>query len=403
MTVASRSRHPGVADEGRRQPALASIARRADFEFIRYGSVWEDADVLCEALAPAARGGRVLSVASAGDNVLALLALDPAEVVAADLSAAQLACLELRMAAFRACEHPVLLAFLGVRTAGGAASLTDSERVALYRQRLRPQLGAEAAAFWDARLELIAGGIVHGGKFERYFHIFRGRVLPLIHGGRTVRALLAARPRDERVRFYERRWNTWRWRLMFRAFFSRAVMGRLGRDPEFFAHVDGPVGDRILARTRHALTEIPTDSNPWLAYILTGNFGPGALPPYLRAESFPLIRARLDRVRLERASIERAGEDRFDAFNLSDVFEYMSPAEHQRCYGALLERARPGARLAYWNMLAPRSRPEPLAGRVEPLRELADALHVRDRAWFYQRFHVDQVRGSQTIEPAARQ
>ena len=45
-------------------------------------------------------GSRVLSIASAGDNTLALLA-EGAEVVAADLSRAQLACLELRCAAFR--------------------------------------------------------------------------------------------------------------------------------------------------------------------------------------------------------------------------------------------------------------------------------------------------------------
>ncbi len=51
---------------------------KVDARVIRYGSVWEDADVLCEALAPVAPGGRLLSIASAGDNVLALLTLDPA-------------------------------------------------------------------------------------------------------------------------------------------------------------------------------------------------------------------------------------------------------------------------------------------------------------------------------------
>src|SRR6059036_545633 len=91
-----------------------SIAERATFDFIRYASVWEDADVLCEALAPVGRGGRLLSIASAGDNVLALLGLDPAEVVAVDRNAAQLACLALRLAAFRCLDDPALLAFLGV-------------------------------------------------------------------------------------------------------------------------------------------------------------------------------------------------------------------------------------------------------------------------------------------------
>ena len=44
-------------------------------------------------------------------------------------------------------------------------------------------------------------------------------------------------------------------------------------------------------------------------------------------------------------------------------------------------------------MLAPRSRPAPLAARARPLEELARELHRRDRAWFYQAFHVDEVLG----------
>src|SRR5438094_10506161 len=84
---------------------------------IRYGSVWEDADILCEALAPVARGGRLLSIASAGDNALALLTLDPKEVVVVDRNPAQLACLELRCAAFRRLEYAQMLAFLGVNHA----------------------------------------------------------------------------------------------------------------------------------------------------------------------------------------------------------------------------------------------------------------------------------------------
>ena len=70
------------------------------FHFIRYANCWEDADVLCEALQPR-KGMRILSIASAGDNSLALLA-EGAEVVAADLSIAQLACLELRRRSFPA-------------------------------------------------------------------------------------------------------------------------------------------------------------------------------------------------------------------------------------------------------------------------------------------------------------
>lgn len=50
-----------------------------------------------------------LSIASAGDNALALLSRGPKKVIALDLNPAQLACLELRVAAFRRLNHPELL------------------------------------------------------------------------------------------------------------------------------------------------------------------------------------------------------------------------------------------------------------------------------------------------------
>jgi S-adenosylmethionine-diacylglycerol 3-amino-3-carboxypropyl transferase len=363
--------------------AEATVRERAAWDLVRYASVWEDADVLCEALAPVAGGARLLSIASAGDNVLALLTLAPAEIVAVDLSGAQLACLELRIAAFRRLDPADVAAFLG------AAASPDRARV--YRL-LRGELGADARAWWDSHPAEIAGGVLHAGRFERYFQLFRRRILPCIHSRATVRALREPRAAEAQRAFYRERWDTWRWRAMFRVFFSRFVMGRLGRDPAFFSHVEGAVGARILERSRHALSEIPTTTNPYLTYIVTGNFAPEALPRYLRPEHHAAIRAGLDRVRLVHDGVANAATGRFAGFNLSDVFEYMAGDEHARTYGRLLDAATPGARLAYWNMLVPRGIPPALAGRVQPLTALAAELHARDRAWFYSRFHVDEVR-----------
>jgi S-adenosylmethionine-diacylglycerol 3-amino-3-carboxypropyl transferase len=43
-------------------------------------------------------------------------------------------------------------------------------------------------------------------------------------------------------------------------------------------------------------------------------------------------------------------------------------------------------------MLTPRSRPERLADRLEPLPELAERLFRADKAFFYSRFIVEEVR-----------
>src|SRR5437660_11583755 len=90
----------------------SEVAGKADFSGIRYAQCWEDADVLVEGL-DVRPGDVCLSIASAGDNSLALLTRSPARVIALDLSSAQLACLELPIAAFRELSHPELLELIG--------------------------------------------------------------------------------------------------------------------------------------------------------------------------------------------------------------------------------------------------------------------------------------------------
>lgn len=361
----------------------SEVEGRADFSEIRYAQVWEDADVLLEAL-DIQPGDVCVSIASAGDNALAMLARGAGRVVAVDLNPAQIMCLELRVAAYRELDHPELLELMGSR---------PSERRAALYLRCRPRLTPEARAFWDAHAAVIRAGIGSGGKFERYFRLFKDRIVPLVHGGRTVDALLRGGDRDARLRFYESRWNTWRWRLLFKVFFSRFLMGRLGRDPEFFKYVEGSVADRILARTRHALTELDPSRNPYLHWILRGTHG-DALPFALRAENFDAIRNNLDRLEWRLGALEdvldELGDGAVDGFNLSDIFEYMGPEACASLLERLARAGKRGARLAYWNMLAPRCRPEGLAHRLRPVPD-GSRLLAQDKAWFYSAFVLEEV------------
>jgi len=361
----------------------ARIEERARFDLVRYANVWEDAAVLRAALAPAP-GKRMLSIASAGDNAFVLLAAG-AEVVAADLSPAQLALVELKRAAIRRLGHGETLAFLGARQ--------GEDRRAVY-ERLERDLTPRAREFWRERLDEVTDGVIHHGKFEDYFRLFRERVLPLIHRRRTVLGLLAERDEAGRKTFYRKEWDNLRWRLLFRIFFSRFAMGRLGRDPEFFRYVEGSVAERILGRAEYALTVLPTHANPYVEYILTGNFR-NALPLYLQPETFADLKRNLDRLTLFEGPVEEAARvhrgEGFDGFNLSDIFEYLDPGASAAIYERLLAAARPGARFAYWNMLVPRRLGERYPDRVRSLDAEAKALFARDLAFFYSAFVLEEA------------
>jgi S-adenosylmethionine:diacylglycerol 3-amino-3-carboxypropyl transferase len=327
-----------------------------------------------------------VSIASAGDNTLALLIKRPSRVIALDLSPAQLACLELRVAAYRELTHPQLLELIGSRQ--------SARRRQLYA-RCRRALSAVTRAFWDCRLDAIERGIGSVGKFERYFALFRERILPLIHSRATIEALLEPRRAEARRQFHDQQWDTWRWRALFRVFFSRSVMGRLGRDPEFFRYVDGDVAAVILERTTYALRELDPSTNPYVHWILTGTHS-DALPCALREEHFDTIRANLDRLESQCLSfeqfLERSDATSIDRFNLSDVFEYVPIDHYHRTLESILRCGRRGGRLAYWNMLVPRRRPERLAEHLRSLDDVAETLHRSDRAFFYSAFRVEQIR-----------
>jgi S-adenosylmethionine:diacylglycerol 3-amino-3-carboxypropyl transferase len=363
----------------------APIQKRASFARLRYANCWEDADVLARALAPL-HGARCLSIASGGDNSFSLLARGAARVLAVDLSPAQIALVALKCAAFRHLDHGQLLAFLGVRPAG--------DRRAVYAS-LRPRLDEASRAYWDRHPKQIDAGVIHAGRLEAYFRMFRRWVLPLVHRRSVVEAMLAPRSRDERDRFYQEVWDTWAWRAVCRAFFSRPVMGRLGRDPEFFRHVSGPVATHVLDRARHAFTALPPDANPYLRYILTGEFA-DALPDYLLPERNEAIRERLDRLELRLESVEAAlatlPPRSIDAFNLSDVAEYMDVGAYHRLLERIRRVATPGARLAYWNLLATRRRPAAMGEWLERREEEAARLHGEARAFFYQGLVLEVAR-----------
>ena len=363
---------------------VCEIEGKADFGCVRYAQCWEDADVLLAAL-NVREGGVYVSIASAGDNVLAMLSRRPRRLVALDVSRAQIACLALRVAAFRGLEHGELLELMG--------STPSRRRLSLY-QRCRPHLDPPMRAFWDERRSAVVQGVGAVGKLEKFLRLYRTYGLPLAHPRSRVERLFRPRDRWSRQQFYDTEWNNRRWRWMARIFFSRAVIGRLGRDPHFFDYAEGSISAHLLRRAGHALSVLDPAANPYLQWLLLGCHR-SARPFALRPENFPAIRANLDRLDLRVQSLEdfiatpQASE--LDGFNLSDIFEYMSEANAHRLLEQLIAAGRRGARLVYWNLLAPRRRPDRLAHRLRPLTELAAELLRTDKAFFYSALNVEEI------------
>jgi S-adenosylmethionine-diacylglycerol 3-amino-3-carboxypropyl transferase len=306
-------------------------------------------------------------------------------VLAVDLSPAQIACLELKAAGFRVLSHAALLELVGISP--------SARRSDLYSQ-VRKALAPATRQYWDTNARLIESGLASAGRFERYLALFRRWVLPLIHSRARVARLFVPRSEAERRVFFAREWNNWRWRALPRVFFSRFVMGRLGRDPAFFDYVEGDVAAPLLRRAEHGMTDLDPARNPYLQWIASGRFDT-ALPHAWRLENFEPIRDNIDRLKVRVASIEAAlavaADGAIERFNMSDIFEYISEAGCERVFDEIVRVGRRGGRVAYWNMLARRRRPQRLATRLRTLEELSAQLHRQAMTFFYSGFFVDEL------------
>jgi len=362
----------------------SEITTRARFDRVRYAQCWEDADVLLAAL-NIRPGDTCLSIASAGDNTLAMAGAGAGRVIAVDLNPAQIACLELRVAACRELDYGQFMALVGQDPC--------EDRVALYR-RCRGLLSAQSRHFWDSRPGAIRQGFARAGKFEHFLDAFRSWLLPFVAGRQTVDTLFTLPDRDERQSFYDKQWNNRRWRLLCRLFFGQASLGRFGRDPSFTRYADESVWAHLQRRIPQALVVQKPADNPYLQWILRGRFE-SAFPWAWRAENYERIRNNLDAIEWHCAPLEAVLADlpdrSLDGCNLSDIFEYMSPQAYHALLAELVRASAPGCRFVYWNVVVDRSRPVPLANALKPKTALARTLHAADKAFFYRRLVVEEV------------
>ena len=358
---------------------MSRLQEKVDLNLIRYANCWEDADIMLEGVGSLA-GKHVLCIASAGDMALSLTGAGAASVHGIDISPVQLYLTELKAIAFRYLEYEELLGFLGVQ---------DSGHRNKYYTALSAHLSEGGKQYWDAHRKKIEKGLIGSGRFENYFTTFRKYFLPLVHSKAIVAALLQEKTDVEQSAFFERKWNTWRWKRLMQFFFSRKVMGKYGRDPEFLKHVDVPVAEYIRNKSEHHLRSAASCRNYLLHMIFTGRFGNG-LPHYLRKENFAAIRQNIHRLTLsEMDAGEATGNRTYDVYCFSNIFEYMSDQEFTAVAREWSFRIPSRARIAYWNLMAQRSfsEAEPDHYRLDPV---SNDLSGKDNGFFYSRFLVEE-------------
>ncbi len=363
------------------------IYEERNAEVINYAQCWEDPDSLLKAL-DVNQNDDVLSICSGGDNSLALLLQDPKSITIIDCNPTQLILLDLKIKAIQNLSYNEFIGFIGVAEC--------NNRIELYT-RIRSLLCTNAGKFWDGRMNDIAAGIIHSGKFERFFNLFRRSILPLIHSIDTVNELLSCSSLESQRQFYDSFWNNLRWRTLLKIFFSRFVMGRVGRDPSFYKHVDlRNTSDEILRRTHHGFRDIEISTNYFAEYILKGNYSNlQNIHPYLMKSHFNKLKANCGRVNIVQGSLTdyltTLQNNSLSKLNLSDIFEYMSQEEFESSLKEISRVLRRGSKLSFWTLFVKRNVPKDFRNIFYYDKEVSEKIYASSRTFFYGSFNLWQM------------
>jgi S-adenosylmethionine-diacylglycerol 3-amino-3-carboxypropyl transferase len=322
-----------------------------------FAQVREDPRLEIDALAPL-DDAKVVVVSSGGCTALSLLAAGAARVTAVDLNASQNHLVELKVAALRRLTMPEIMSFFGV------ARGTSERRVRTY-ETIRPLLSGRAVDFWDTHQSMLGRGALACGVSEQFISMVVKVVKLFIHSRRKIERLLSLETLEQQREFFDREWNTRRWRLLFPALLNRWTFNR-AYDPAFFREVENPSFAAHFQRLlEHALCDVPVRSNYFLHQMLLGTYPnrvQDGVPPYLERTQREILRTRLDCMELVDGGyseyLATQESSSIDALALSNICEWLDQAGIDRLFEQVVRVSKPGARMCFRNFVGHTEIPE---------------------------------------------
>lgn len=322
-----------------------------------FAQVREDPLLEIEALGPLA-DANIVVVSSGGCTALSLLASGATKVTAVDLNSTQNHLVELKAAALRRLAMPEVMSFFGI--ARGA----PRRRSRTY-ETIRPVLSAGAAEFWDNNQAMLGRGALTCGVSERFIAAVAWVIKTFIHDSKRIDQLLSLTTLEEQRTFFEKEWNSRRWRALFPILINRWTFSR-ALEPEFFRAVENPsFAAHFRGLVQHALCDLPVSDNYFLHQMLHGTYPtgvPNGVPPYLEHTKREVLRARLDGLRLVDGSyadyLSTCPDSTVDALAISNICEWLDAEGVDQLFEQIVRAARPGARFCFRNFVGHTEVPE---------------------------------------------
>jgi len=344
---------------------------------------WEDPNLVLSAL-DISEKDTVLSIASGGENLFAILLKDPKKLIAIDTNPYQLYLVKLKIAAIKSLNFTEFVEFIGIKS---------SKKRLNYFCKCKQHLSKKEIEFWKKNISYIQEGLLFCGKFESYLNLFRKYVLSLVLSKNKIKKFLSSRTLAEQEIFYSKHWNNLIWKLVFRVFFSKTIMQILGRDKEYFKQNKiKNISYHYYNRAYKGIVETPIANNYFDHMILTGSIPvPFKSHPYLNPENFEKLKKIADKIEFVNEDILNFIENsnkQINKYNLSDIFEKYSQKTYESVISLISKKSQKGTKICYWNNLVERKNHH-IKNMVKDIKKSKE-LFNQDRVFFYSDFIVEE-------------
>jgi S-adenosylmethionine-diacylglycerol 3-amino-3-carboxypropyl transferase len=325
-------------------------------------------------------GERVMTITSGGCNTLELLLANPEGIFAVDINPAQSYLMELKINAIQHLSYDEFICLMG---------LTNSlSRKELFN-RLKPNLSQAAQHYWETNKLVITKGILMSGRFEKFVRI-ASKILQLIQGKRKVQQLLSITNLEEQEKFYDQKFDTWQFRIIFKLLFNKSILAKRGLSADYFYFDDGSssFAESFYKRARNVLRNVAVENNYFIALYLLGNYKSlTQLPAYLKQENFSLLKKDVHKIQIITADVKEwlqsIPDDFIHCFSLSNICELKSEEDTALLFKEVSRVAANGARCCFRNLIIPREVPQALHYIIRKKQVLSDDLLKKDRSFVY--------------------
>ncbi len=326
-------------------------------------------------------GGKILSVTSAGDMALSLLAAGAESVTAVDINPNQNHLAQLKLASVLTLPRLEAICFLGFLPA------SKKERLDWFRVVL-PAMPAESQAFWLEQKLAVQEGALWLGQFERYLR----RVLRLLKPYLTPRfqQLVACSSLEEQKQVFNRLFDTVLIRTVFRVAFNPKVYAKRGVDPQSLRYHDQKIslGKVYFKRFSNMCQNSLARENHYLQMFTLGRvLNVDCVPRYLQADGIEVIEKQHKNLSLVTADInqflQEMPPESFDRFHLSNVPDWLNQPSFDALMHTIASRAKRPTKLLWRFIHVNRPLPSDLKQIIQLDSTLGHELEIKDRFPIY--------------------